>query len=576
MQNKFIEIALAEKGLPNTQLDMLRPDERLYSVLMLQPGEDVDATENWVRIRDRDSANLKFRSFIDIACAQEPDLVLTPEYSCPWAILEELITTDHLPGEGKLWALGCESITSTGLAEFAVRFEEITWIYEDDFNGSLGNFLDPLCYVFRVKTADDSYRPVIVVQFKGQPMSEHSRYLERDNLITGRVRYIFRNNDNSIYLTSLICSDALDFTMSSLEQHLHIPYIVLHPQLNLNPRHTAFKLYREEAFLQNWERQEFICVNWARGFHVPNYQESTFGGSAMYTKSEKLLLSDERVNHNHRKGLYYSRYPSCYTNVYLFNYCEHAFLLRTTKPSQAAAVGPLQDRTGPEMLMVFCWDQAESIWDENDTCDDGFGELCAEAGVDVSPLSNEELDPVDKERLLVLSTGELRNPKKKGAWHDVRFLPTFSLADGEVARRLTFTHDPSYEAGLKRSEIIGRFCNLKNHILTDPGNYPATIKDLAHNYVMEYPHSVSGYNCNLADDALELTATVAYAGECFTSVVNKVYDEIDSILEEDQKRRLVVWYRADNQIKCVTREQKPRIDDVLSDSRRSITREGTR
>lgn len=576
MQNRFIEVALAEKGLPNVQLELLRPDEKLYSVLMLQPGEDVDASENWVRIRDRNSANLKFSSFIDLACSQDPDLVLTPEYSCPWAVLEELITNDQLPGDGKLWALGCESITPTDLADFAARLGEVTWVYEDGFQGSTGRFLDPICYVFRVSVADDLRRPVIVVQFKGQPMSEHSCYLERDNLITGRRRYIFRNDDNSVYLTSLICSDSLDFTMSSLEQHLHIPYIVLHPQLNMDPRHPVFKHYREEAFQKNWEKQEFICANWARGFQVLDYPESSFGGSALYTKSENLLLSDERVNQNHIKGLYYLRYPSCYTNVYLFNYCEHAFLLRTTKPSQAGAVAPLEGRTGPEMLRVFCWNRAESRWDEHEVCDDGFGGLCAEAGADVSPLSSNNLNPVDKERLLALSTGVLRKPRKQGAWYDVRFLPTFSLTDGEVVRRVTFTHDPSHEARTKRSEILGRFCNLRNHILTDPGNYPVNIRDLAHNYVMEYPHPVSGYNCNLANDTGELTATVAYAGECFSNRVNEVYDEIDSILEEDQRRRLVVWYRDGNHIRCVSREDKPRIDDVLSDSRRSITRGATR
>jgi hypothetical protein len=36
--------------------------------------------------------------------------VITPEYAMPWETLAAAISKGVAPAEGKLWALGCESI----------------------------------------------------------------------------------------------------------------------------------------------------------------------------------------------------------------------------------------------------------------------------------------------------------------------------------------------------------------------------------------------------------------------------------------------------------------------------------
>jgi len=571
MKNVFIDDELSNRSLSIIPLNILHPDERLYNLLLIQPGENVVISSEFIRNENPRSAKSKYTDFFRLARSSDVDLALSPEYSCPWEIVEESIKNDQVPSAGKLWVLGCESIKPAELDELAGRCSKAVWIYERGIGEPHRNFLDPVCYIFRARDSQNNSRVVVVVQFKSQPMADKVHNLERDNLITGTKRYILRNSHDSIRLTALICSDALAFRVDSLPQSLHIPYLILHIQLNTDPRHSAFRLYRQEAYIQNRDKQEFVCINWAKGFKLADQDPSPFGGSAFYMKSERLTLNDNRINANHQKGLYYTKCPNLRSHTYFFNYAEHIFLLRTTKPSQALASGVLQRRTGPEMLDVYEWDDGSQGWIEGCGPDDGFCELCDEIGSDVSPLMDDEISPVNRERLLALSNGVV-NASKGEKWFAPGQLKFFQIGEDEVVRRMTFVQDPCEDVYRERLTRLTNYSRLRNHILTDPANFPECIKDLTRDWLIKYPVGENNYNYNLCRQDGLGRATAIFLGSCPSTVSDRVFDELASVLQDDQ-RRLVVWYEHHGNIHTKWQNQRPQIDEDLSESRRSISKE---
>lgn len=569
MENIYINNLLTARGLQMSPLNALHPDESLYSILLIQPLDSVAACNESVKCPELLPYTQKYSEFLKLAVEEGADLVLAPEYSCPWPIVEESILLERFPAEGALWVLGCESITPIQLAELTARHGNIIWLHEDVRQRPGSHFLDPVCYFFRATDASGESHVVAAVQFKGQPMSDHSTYLERDNLITGRRRYILRNGEESIYLTALICSDSLNFLVDDLPQHLHHPYIIPHVQLNTNPRHIAFRHYRQDAYLKNRRGLEFICVNWAKGFSVAGLDPSDFGGSAYYTKSNQLILTDERLEANHQKGLYYTKFGVHHAHIYFLNCSEHVFLLRTTKPSQAAADAVLQRRTGPEMLKLFTWSGHTTRWEEVEQADDGFLDLCDEVGEDLDPVSTNGMTAINKERLLALSNGKVGS---QGNWFRADHIDFFDVKEDEVIHRITVGQEIEPSARVQKIRYLANFSRLKNEILANANNFPECIKDLTGNFIVRYPIVEGDYNHNLCRPDLSGSATAVYLGACSPQQLSRVYDDIASILSDEDRRRLVIWHQRAGGIFYKCRDVPPQIDDELSENPRSFTR----
>jgi predicted amidohydrolase len=52
------------------------------------------------------------------AAERHCQLVVTPEYTTPWEVVEAVARGDYRPPQGSLWALGCESIAPAALEVF--------------------------------------------------------------------------------------------------------------------------------------------------------------------------------------------------------------------------------------------------------------------------------------------------------------------------------------------------------------------------------------------------------------------------------------------------------------------------
>jgi hypothetical protein len=170
-----------QHGLIMSPLKALVPDESLYELLLIQPSGKITAGSDGVRNSDAATAAGKFKDFLIRASNLKVDLAVAPEYSCPWVVVEESINAGRVPGEGALWLLGCESITPEGLAELAGRCGGVKWVYEPVAATATAKFLDPVYYLFRASDVSGRSQVVALVQFKGQLMSDHKSYIERDN-----------------------------------------------------------------------------------------------------------------------------------------------------------------------------------------------------------------------------------------------------------------------------------------------------------------------------------------------------------------------------------------------------------
>lgn len=558
-------------------LRFLDATERPYSLLLYQHCGVVEARADFVGNADQTLAKQKFSAFLQIAQREKSDIAVCPEYSCPWITFEDALKSGNIPDPGSMWILGCEAVTPEQLNAIRDRNPEVCWIYEELVPTGGRRFLDPVCHVFWT-AIDDNPRLTVAVQFKCQCMSEHQHELERDHLITGTRRYIIRNDDNSVQLSVVICSDALGLNLEDLPQARVLPYLFMHLQLNLNPRHPGFVPYRQRQYQEHGrEHHEFICLNWARGFSIPALGEtSEFGGSGIYTTSGQLNLEDSRLDENHVKGLYYTRMPAHHAHAYFLNYNEHLFSLELTQSSQVAAPVMTRRRTGPKMLDLFDWNSLAREWRSCAAGDDGFDAFCiASTGKNLAEVLQTHMAScgasMAKERLLALATGEV-NTEAIQNWGCPTRLPSFHVAADEVVRRLTFAQDQHTEAVEYRGRTIARLLSLLNSVLADDASFPTPIADLAGDWALVWPAGGCS-DANICARDGSRPATVVFLGLSLPAQVDRKFSGLIAMVAEDIRRRLVVWFESDGRRQA--RHLPPgRVGDDLSEDPRSIMKDG--
>lgn len=567
MTFELVETLLANKNLRNPQLDILKTDANLYDTLIIQPKGEIEATDQYVK-GNSDGYDEKFRKFINIARSKNVSLAITPEYSCPWGLIEEIVRDNLLPSENNLWVLGCQSITKGNLRNISQN-TSIDVIFDEGVLESSGNFLNPACYFFKTRNNTGALRGVLLIQFKVNAMGNLHDFLERNNIIRGNKIYVLRNDSTSINLATFICSDLLDFNESDFDNYIYLPCIFIHLQLNDNPRHQDIREYRRCFFSKKDEiNKEVICLNWAKGTRISSDLEISFSGSALYAKTEEINRGDSAINNNHKNGLYYTHWSNCHSHNFYFNCNEGVYYFRNTKVSQRSSAASRSKRTGPEAMEVYNWDNSLNDWVLL-TPDDGLTGLCNELSCDIPGLVNNDLSPLEKERLLTLSCGKISfQSDGKSNWHDLKQLDFMKVADAEIIKRITFAHDDTSEAKDHRHEVILRFSVLNKTIITNPDNFPDCLKDLRNNSHIGYfsTDSTIKYNCNLFPKnggSRNAPATVAFLGDSTEKIARKMFDCIASWIGEYLIKRLVVWYRKDDgnvYFECI--KKKPKVEDV--------------
>lgn len=546
---QFTEHFWTQDGLTLRRPDLacLRADADLYSILLLQLNEKLEYSDQGLWFTDPKAASEKFRVFFNLAVAKNVELAITPEYSCPWHMIDSLLREGILPNEHNLWVLGCASIHPHELQILIDKHPEVKWVYERELVSSQvhnkESFFDPVCMLLKSRDNNGTICTVAIVQFKTEHFGGTGNEWERDHLIKGNTFFVLSNQIASTRLVVQICSDALrGLNFNELQDgiFLHIPLLLIHIQLNKQPFQSNYKSYRNLLFAKGDKNfsKEIITLNWARGVHIEGNKWNSYGGSAFYLKSDKLDLKDNRVNQNHLRGLYYTNWEEKKTHIYFLAYDEYIFLVRNTKPSQLMADPAQHMRTGPEVMELYEW---KGNWVHAVKADDGFCILCEEIEKDGHEVSCAEAfsDPLNTERIIAITLGNIENGPD---WHQPQKLPSFRIKEDEHNRRVNFNHDPQSDAQNERRKKILQFTYFKQYILNDPRLLPERLKSP----ILKYDFASE------KEDRFLINLHPANGGHKWTGIylaidtitnARAIRDKVCALFRDNhQGKNVIVWY----------------------------------
>ena len=154
MEFKYFDFLQLKYGLGPLNLECLKKDTNPYSTLLCQCKGKLKFSNNFFGNSAPILAKRKFLSFFKTARERRSALVITPEYSCPWTVIEHLANNpSELPADNKIWAIGCESISKEKIVTIKKMFHKknnLIFHFDESILGSDKSFLDPLCYIFKV------------------------------------------------------------------------------------------------------------------------------------------------------------------------------------------------------------------------------------------------------------------------------------------------------------------------------------------------------------------------------------------------------------------------------------------
>jgi len=578
MQIYSITQILSDAGLAAPDLRVLNPNHENYTALLLQPEGDIEADANGVRNADQVLARRQYAAFLSQAASEQTAVVVTPEYSMPWQVIEDSLQAGIAPAEGALWVLGCESITIGNLNAFRDRMANTASVLYEPLALQPGRFLDPVLYVFPSGPAQGygNLRLVIVVQFKTSPMGDAGHF-EINGLQTGNRIYYFGNGTTQLRLATLICSDAFAF-LDAHANELYHRTLLIHIQLNKAPRHAQYRRYREKLLQYEGDETEVLCLNWAKEVNERSEGQRTcwhhLPCSAWYLRPDWFADDDETVAENHKNGLYYTWLNDSRCRALFFTYIPAIFTITASKVAHHGVVAALSRRRGPILNSTRVWDDASGQWVVSNAVTDGFAAIVAESGnasADIQALAS--ASPLRAERTLALCAGQI----SQSDWFSPKKLDSCLIGTTEVMRRITACQDTDEGARQFRTKRL-RTAHRVASILTT--QLPAALADLQSGFRFDW--SSQSPHTNIISSA-DRRATAIYLGDEHTpetaySVAAKAADHIgewettpDAIIEGRQ--RLHVWYRDNqgNDVPC-NPDRYVQYDEIHTESPFDITR----
>jgi hypothetical protein len=538
----YVDDVLGPNGLANPRLNILIGDEHHYTALFYQHmGVLVAVTEGekFIGNANQDLAAEKHKALFELAAGEQVDLVLTPEYSCPISVLDHCLAENCFPAEGKLWVIGCESLRPAELLEFIDRnAADDTFIIAEKaaLESKEDKVLDPVVYFFKTRTVDGgALKNIVLFQFKTYPMGGTDA--ESENLLLGTERFIMRNDENSIYLATVMCSESLDLDMErDMKQFVDKPYLLLHVQMNSGARTNALRQYRTNFYnrCRKDEEKDLICLNWAMGSKIKK-KEIGYSNSAIYSKAEKILLDDSRIVNNDQFGLFYNCWSNAMASILVFDEQEAIYKLENSKASKRRLNVQNQARFGPKMLARLVWNG--SWTDEPVPANGSLVTAMGEIGGNFTALANPALTSINKERLLSLSVGEITG----GTWSMPIGNRLFAIADNEESFRLMVYQDPATRTA-KRIWLV-RYSTLATNLLVRPNILPANshMTDIAEGIAIHYHPDKRNYNVTGQSG---VPACIIYLGDADPARAKEIRANLLSsgVSDNNLKYRLMILY----------------------------------
>ena len=541
---------LLENTLRTPILNALIPNADNYTVLALQPHGDIEASAEGVRSRDRVLATRQFSKFLEYAKETQADIVITPEYSMPWEVLSAAISGGMGPVQGKLWALGCESIKFSELESLKENLAQFATVIYEPLDASSRRFVSPLAYIFVSPPALDNgeSKTVVLVQFKTHPMSDPDHF-EINGMQRGTRIYQFGGNEQNLKLVSLICADAFELN-DEIAAAIYDRALILHIQLNQDPRNGWFLGCRERLLRYNGDATEVLCLNWSEDVIMSisghRIHWKNIAGSAWYLKAREYDDRDITLCSNHRQGLYYTWLQPYRSHALFFNYKPAIFLFTATKVAHVAVAGPVSRRRGPQLTKTCNWNDQAGSWVEKTTADDGFSAVITESGNAQTDLEQiAAANPFEVERILALCAGEIKSNED---WHNVCLLDSCVIDSSEIIQRVTFAQDTHEQARRFRTARLRR-CSRLWEIITNE-ELPPALLDLKSGFNFKWSKNFPHQNIKSSNGEL---ATVIYMGEeCSHDDIEAIEKRVEQFLynsssyeiqSRSAKQRFHIWFR---------------------------------
>lgn len=481
-----VSLLLANHGngadaLQMKRLSALEPRREPYFALLCQPDGTIHASAGRIGNSDETVAAPMYAAFLGMAVSSQAQLVITPEYSVPWQVIDDIAHGTSRPPDGALWALGCESTTHAELEARSTAFAAdpgVRLIYEpfDATQRAQRPFVDPLVFVFWATDQNGASVLCFLVQFKSVP-SRDPDLLEFNYLYLGSTVYKFTPRHGDISLIGLICSDAFAFSNELVDEHSRT-LLLVHVQLNPRPGHVDYAAYRGRLYsVASNSEVEVICVDWSTSVTLEGATNhwKRIAGSAWYVSPRCLGFDEVEVNQLHRDGVYYSIVGDRWHAFYL-NYSPHTLLLRKLR---VYSTGPqaLAPRVAPEVVERTAWDSQHGAWLPA-TADDGFGafiQAYTPLPPDLPQFCGQ--DPLAVERALELLEGPQGNVAN---WHALKELRALRVDDEESIRRVTVAQETDPQRrGVAFRRQRARCAQTAVTVPGQPVAWPTSLVDLS-------------------------------------------------------------------------------------------------
>lgn len=574
MQLKPVTDILAPYGLYSPDLVMLRPDERRYTTLLMQPSGPISATTERIGAFDQAEAIAKGRNFLELAIDRDAHLVVTPEYFLPWDAILKAITDEIVPSDDALWVLGSESITPNELEDFKTRVNgHCLVIYEPLQPLSRSReLLNPVVIMFQAVRSDGSKQLVALIQFKIHA-SRDPRFFEESVLKLGTIIYQFKGIDSPLTAAVIICADA--FALNELSRNSLSAFnnqaTLIHIQLNPNPRHIAYREYRTTTFSTdaNSTNCHIVCLNWAQSIEAYEGSETqsipwnNIAGSTWYCPYTECSFDDGEVLPNHSLGLYYA-YMRERRHALIFHYNEAVFELLVPKLVRMTSA-VLANKNGPVAKERYEWKGETKSWESGFfPVDSGFDSLISKITNAKLALSSVLLkkNVLDVERVLSLSAGAISGKEK---WYTANNIDSCQIAHDEVVKRITVVQDTDDIAYNFRHNRFTPLMNIYDEIINQT-DWPPQISDVNSQSVISWTKTTPNFNVLTFDKKPTL---IVYLGETPSiRILENTVDMFYHLLRKEGSRyqtRLCILYREFGKIKFAPIPAMTRIDDPIED-----------
>lgn len=175
--------------IPNKYVSLVinkTTSETHFDIMKFQPSANLSyQRDRGIFCDDEDYTN-KVIKFFELVIDKQPALVITPEGSIPFKVIEEIIDNEHKwPQIEKLWCLCMSGISTNDFIDFKnslVAKENVYVHIETDINYRA--HVNSLFYLFRL----DQNTLAIVIQLKNNHMSDREFEHEADDLSKGNCR----------------------------------------------------------------------------------------------------------------------------------------------------------------------------------------------------------------------------------------------------------------------------------------------------------------------------------------------------------------------------------------------------